>query len=98
MLWRHGDVLIASIDAIPAGAQRHTGSVLAYGEATGHAHCIADPTTAELWEQHGQLFLRVVAAAQLIHEEHQAISLPVGTYRVWQQREYTPAEIKHIKD
>ena len=29
-------------------------------------------------------------SARIIHQEHAPILLPRGTYRVWQQREYTP--------
>jgi len=29
---------------------------------------------------------------------NQPITLPAGVYRVWQQREYTPQEIRYIRD
>lgn len=98
-MWRHGDVLIAAIDAIPEKAEHIPGSTLAYGEITGHSHRIAEPNAAELWEVGGQLFLKVVVPkATLIHEEHGPIELPLGTYRVWMQREYSPTEIRRIVD
>jgi len=39
MLWRQGDVLIESIEAIPPDAELREGPpALAYGEATGHSY------------------------------------------------------------
>src|SRR5262245_31606014 len=98
MLWRHGDVLIATIEAIPDGAQRRTSPVLVYGEATGQAHRVEDAATAEIWDLDGDLYLRVTDVAYLVHEAHQPLTLPAGTYRVWQQREYTPQAIRRIVD
>lgn len=98
MLWRHGDVLIASCPAIPEGARLRGGSVLFYGEATGHAHRLEDPTKVEIWVDRGELFLHVLEATRILHEEHQPIPLPTGTYRIWQQREYTPQAIRRVVD
>jgi hypothetical protein len=91
--------MIAAVKAIPTGAQRRPTPVLVRGEVTGHAHRVADPTSAEVWERHGQMFIAVVAAsATIVHEEHKPITLPQGYYRVWQQREYTPAAIVRVAD
>jgi hypothetical protein len=99
MLYRHGDVLIASVDAIPRAAHAAQGHVLVRGEATGHAHRIDDPRSAQLLRHEGMLYLRVVAdRASLVHEEHATIELPRGEYRVWQQREYSPAAIRTVVD
>jgi hypothetical protein len=98
-MWRHGDVLISSTTSIPTTAKIRPGTVLAYGEITGHSHRVQDPHSAELWEHGGVLFLKVVADnATIIHEEHQPITLPRGLYRVWMQREYTPQAIRRIAD
>ncbi|MGZ3715756.1 MAG: hypothetical protein ACXVA4_10080 [Ktedonobacterales bacterium] len=93
MLWRHGDVLIQSIDDmddVPAGGQRQSEPVLAYGEVTGHRHRVEDANTAELWRVNDTLYLKVIDVARIVHEEHAPIELPPGLYRVWQQREYVP--------
>jgi hypothetical protein len=98
-MWRHGDVFIAAVKGIPRGAVRRAGTLLAEGEATGHSHRIERPETVELYERGGLLYLRVVAeSAQVIHQEHCPITLPRGTYRVWQQREYSPREIRTVRD
>ena len=99
MLWRHGDVLIASTATIPAGAKRRPTRVLVFGEITGHSHRIAEADTATLYEVGDTLYLRVHAAsATVVHEEHHPITLPQGSYRVWTQREYTPREIRRVVD
>lgn len=99
MQWRHGDVLIEAVDSIPQEAQKRPGSILARGEITGHSHRVAVADTAELWEYQGTMYLWVVAdTATVVHEEHDAITLPRGTYRFWQQREYTPREIRRVVD
>ncbi|MEM6282959.1 MAG: hypothetical protein AAF787_12245, partial [Chloroflexota bacterium] len=98
-LYRHGDVIVASVDELPKEAEKREGVTLAYGESTGHSHRIADPTTAETFLYEGLLYLRVIApVAELIHEEHKTITLPQGIYRVWQQREYTPQAIRTVYD
>jgi hypothetical protein len=99
MLWRQGDVLIETITAIPSGAERRDGSpILVTGEATGHAHRIEDADAAEIWELGSMLYLRVLIETRIVHDEHGPISLPVGLYRIWQQREYTPEDIRTLRD
>lgn len=45
------------------------------------------------------MFLEVTGeTAEVVHEEHATIKLPQGTYRVWRQREYSPTEIRIIRD
>lgn len=91
MLWRQGDIFIATAPAIPPGAVRLLHTVLAEGEATGHRHRISDNGSAALFEYRGQTFLNVLAdRAKVIHEEHGTIVLDRGAYRVWRQREYSP--------
>lgn len=91
MLWRQGDIFIVDIARIPEDAVRLPGVVLAEGEITGHHHRIEDPRSASLYFHRGQLLLSVVTPrARLVHDEHGAIELERGTYRVWRQREYEP--------
>lgn len=98
-MWRHGDVMIAQVEEVPRGARRLPNAVLAYGEVTGHSHRVEDPKTVEMWHSNGEMFMTVMAEhAAIIHQEHQRIQLPRGTYRVWQQREYTPRAIVRVSD
>lgn len=98
-MWRHGDVLIAPCKEIPANKRQLNTNVLVRGEITGHSHRIQEQGACEVWESDKVLFLKVLTSeATLIHEEHKPIVLPRGTYKVWQQREYTPQEIRRIID
>jgi hypothetical protein len=98
-LYRHGDVLVLAIGSIPDGATPQPGNVLVRGEMTGHAHRIQDPRSAQLFRLGGTLYMRVLSdTAALVHEEHAAITLDRGDYRVWQQREYSPAAIRTVVD
>lgn len=98
-MWRHGDVLVATVDSIPENARLLHHTTLAHGELTGHSHRVKESGAAELYSLAGQLFLKVLAdRATLVHEEHAPIALSSGTYRVWMQREYSPEAIRRIID
>ena len=75
-MWRHGDVFIDAIDAIPGDAIRRPGWVLDEGEATGHSHRMDRSETADRLERGGTLYLRVLAeAATVIDRQHRPITL-----------------------
>jgi len=98
-MYRHGDVIIVPVSSIPADATRRPSAVLARGEATGHSHRIADVTDVEVFDYDGVGFMRVGReTATLIHDEHHPIELPRGNYQFWQQREYSPKEIRRVVD
>lgn len=98
MLYRHGDVLVQSVETLPASAQPRPGNALAYGEVTGHSHRIREVQQAQLYATGDALYLALSAPSTLIHEEHATIPLPAGFYRVWMQREYTPKGIVRVID
>jgi replicative DNA helicase len=82
-------------------AKKRTSNVLLEGEATGHAHKF-DQGEAEIldipqprWNrredgvpQIANTFVRVKKEARLNHDEHGAIIIPVGFYRMTRQREF----------
>mgnify|MGYP000942105013 CR=1 FL=1 len=100
-MYRQGDVLLIPVDEIPHGCEqvkRDNGRIiLAYGEVTGHAHAIKN-RIAKYYKSDGNNYLELPKAATLNHEEHDTIHLPAGIYRVIQQREYTPEEIRNVAD
>lgn len=97
--YRHGDVLLATVAALPAGAVPRPDLVLAHGEVTGHAHRVREAGAARLFTHGAVTYLHVTGPkATLVHEEHRPIELPTGVYRVWQQREYTPTAIRTVLD
>jgi hypothetical protein len=96
-MWRQGDVFIAPISSIPSAARRQSHGVLVEGEATGHS--VEDLDTAEVFQGHDVLYIRVRAeSARIVHQEHGPIALPRGSYRVWKQREFAPAAIRWVAD
>jgi len=99
MQFRHGDVMIARVKSLPAEKRKSKGLILAHGEITGHCHQIKEKKNAVLYETPTDLFLEVVAdEATIVHEEHAPITISKGCYRVWRQREYSPEEIRVIRD
>jgi len=100
--FRQGDVMLVRARAISKGATqvpRERGRiVLAYGEATGHAHAVLDEDVM-LLERGDVRFLKVgTAGATLQHEEHAPVTIAPGSYRVVRQREYSPQEIHNVAD
>jgi len=97
---RQGDLFIAPTNAIPSGAEPKRHLILAEGEITGHSHRVdGGPALAELFQAEDGIYLDVRAASvRVLHEEHEPVTLPSGKYRVWRQREYTPAEIRTVRD
>lgn len=103
---RQGDVLLIQVDEIPSDAtacEIYGDVILAYGEVTGHAHRLAPEKVRPfakggVWEPSAERFIQALEGAQLLHEEHSTIALPAGKYRVIQQREYSPSEIRAVAD
>lgn len=93
-MWRQGDVLIQQVAGLPVGTKRLNRRELSRGDSSGHSHKIKDPRAARLHESSAPespgLYLEVIdSEADIVHPEHGAITLPLGTYRVWLQREFT---------
>jgi hypothetical protein len=102
--YRQGDVLLVEVARGPSDSRsvpREQGRlVLAHGEVTGHAHVVTDDA-AELVtrEQADELYLLIHGGEVVLeHEEHDAIALPPGSYRVVRQREYTPESVRFVAD
>ena len=93
---RQGDVILLPVEQTEGQKQPHL--TLAEGEVTGHSHRISEGQ-AELYEQNGTLYLRVLSeTATLTHEEHKAIQLPQGSWMVRIQREYEPQGWRYVAD
>lgn len=105
-LIRQGDVLVVPVhpDSIPSDGidvDRENGRlILAHGEATGHAHAIAEEhaglvTAAEA----NELYLLVHGApVDLVHDEHDTLTIAPGAYKVVRQREYAPEGLRNVSD
>lgn len=103
-MFRQGDVLLIATDQTPEGPEiprdRRRRIVLAYGEATGHAHAIADRGAVLRGVDLERRFLEVLAdgGVTLSHEEHDPIRVPRGTYRVVRQREWASEGVRWVAD
>jgi hypothetical protein len=105
-MYRQGDVLMVPIQEseLPEGlvhAPRDGGRmVLARGEATGHAHVATGEglTLLCLPDDLETMFLHVRGYGRVSHEEHAAIPLSPGYYRIVRQREYEPGAIRYVAD
>ncbi|GAA4955541.1 hypothetical protein ACPA54_01415 [Uniformispora flossi] len=108
-MYRQGDILLLPVDdtAVPAGvtglpAKPRDGRgriVLALGEVTGHAHAVVGAGTLFLDPEPTTIgHLKLDAPTRLVHEEHAAISLPKGWYKVVRQREYVPGAVRIVAD
>ncbi|MFG1854907.1 hypothetical protein [Actinomadura geliboluensis] len=108
-MYRQGDILILPVseeavprsvrDLPPTPRDGRGRMVLALGEATGHAHALTAPgsllrTPDPLAPDH----LHLPSGGRLVHEEHAAITLPKGWYRVVRQREYVPGAVRVVAD
>ena len=98
--FRQGDVFLIEVESGMTAAsedgkalevdEKRGKYVLAFGEVTGHAHVVdVKEGGAEMFSHKDQRFLRMVEEGQLVHEEHGAITVPPGDYKVVQQIEYT---------
>ncbi len=101
--YRQGDVLLVRTQhqELPGATRvpRDQGRIiLALGEATGHAHAIAAADAELLEVTDGERYLQVDGPAALTHEEHGAIDLEPGLYRVIRQREYGPGVPEYVRD
>lgn len=98
-MYRQGDILLVeyAIENVDSFQQlKH--KVVAEGELTGHKHEFK--SGAVLLEDSGKnMFVRVTAKqAALVHNEHDTIQIPEGTYRVVRQREYDVEAIRYVSD
>jgi hypothetical protein len=105
-MFRQGDVLlIPTSDRIPQDAkpeQPESGRmILMHGEATGHAHAVLERDATIRSRGTGmtmERWLDVHKATSVVHEEHAAIPLQPGVYRILRQREYSPEAIRNVAD
>ena len=105
-MFRQGDILFIEMDTEEALAvigsnspvERENGHIiLAYGEVTGHHHAVAE-VQANLFEVDSSRILISPVPMKVVHEEHAAVALPGGAFRVVQQVEYTPGAVRRVTD
>ena len=85
MYYQQGDILIKRKE-IPARAKKIEHLVIAEGEATGHRHEVFG--LAKLMQLDEKVFLDVFGEAEVRHQEHESIPLPIGEYEIEIVRKY----------
>ena len=94
MLIQQGDVLFMSITDLPANCKSRNNPILVKGETTGHHHAIATDTLLESLEdilyedKHGDLYIKNEKPITITHQEHRAIDVPPGIWKVERVKEY----------
>jgi hypothetical protein len=84
---QQGDVLIFGGAVIPKSAKRLGARTLREGEHTGHAH-VAVADDVALFIQDGVLYMSAPSGTEIVHEEHNPVSVPPGNYRIGVVREF----------
>jgi hypothetical protein len=104
MIVRQGDVLVARCDKIPATAkpvdQEDGRLIVARGEATGHHHSFPHRPEIALFRDGttGPFYVRAAATVALEHQEHTALEIPAGIYRVTIQRTFSAGTVRRVED
>lgn len=86
--FRHGDVIIAAVDTIPAEAVKQNDLTLAEGEQTGHHHSIVEGLGERLIFD-DKMYLRIQSdIAKIDHPEHGLKTLTKGDYEIKIRQEW----------
>ena len=101
-IYRQGDVLFKQVKKVPEGGKVRVSGHILEGEVTGHIHQVAEANLedCELMEVGDGLFLNVSSEGgiSIVHPDHNPIQLPSGRYEIVRQREYSPEEIRNVRD
>jgi len=101
--YRQGDILFIKHQDKPSGEavsrDNRNRLVVAEGEATGHAHAI-HTETATLYRDEvlNRAWVVVDDTADVVHEEHDTITLDSGIWMVVYQRQYVRGEVRRVLD
>jgi hypothetical protein len=93
---RQGDILFERDDLpwqkrSPEDAEIQEDGVVARGEVTGHMHRISDAKRAVLMVSAAMVYIKSMSDdADVIHDEHNPIILPIGNWNIVRQQQYTP--------
>jgi hypothetical protein len=90
---RQGDIWIEQIAKLPKKLKLRKTKIILYGEATNHSHRLVD---GSVFDGKDGIFLKVLRATQIIHDEHKPIDLPKGFYSVKRQVEYLAKDMVRL--
>ncbi len=94
---RQGDVILEKVDSIKGKAINKSSTVLAWGEVTGHKHLLSGQIIESVHKD--ERFLDLKTDCELVHEEHETLTVPSGLYKVLLQREVDLlGEVRQVMD
>ena len=96
---QQGDVILKQISKIPERAKKVSGNVLAEGEHTGHFHALCQKKVGFARQEKvrglsffkddkGNSFVKLTEPLELLHQEHNPISVSPGVYEIGIVKEY----------
>lgn len=100
---QHGDLLFVAVESIPKSAKKvkklEKGYVLERGEGI-HTHILEDIEGVEVFEDRGEIYVRVSKKAQINHEEHGIQILKPGIHKKRVERvfDYETMEARKVID
>lgn len=83
---RNGDVILEKVSETKGKSKKVKSIILAEGEVTGHFHQISSQQMLESIHE-GNKYLDIKQEATLTHQEHDTLTIPIGKYKVYIQRE-----------
>lgn len=101
--FRQGDILFIKQAEKPSGdvvdRDNRNRVVVAEGEATGHAHAIHEDTVTMYRDEIlNRAWVVVEDQADVVHEEHDTITLDSGVWVVVYQRQYMRGQVRRVLD
>ena len=88
---QQGDCRFVEVDLIPKTARlrqkKGQWNVLAFGESTGHKHLVIDEEVEIYEDADGTLYVKSSRPVDVVHEEHNKVTLKPGIQRMRQVRE-----------
>lgn len=100
---QHGDLLLVNITEIPGTAKKvknlKKGYVLEHGEGV-HTHILEDIEGVEVFEDKGDIYVRVSKPVRINHEEHGIQTLQPGIHKKIIERvyDYETQEARRVID
>jgi hypothetical protein len=100
---QQGDVLFKKVKEVRGKEVKPDarGYVFAEGEHTGNYHAVKDTEAVKVYEENGVKYVRVIKDnATVEHQEHGAVVLPRGKYKIGIVKEFDPFEqdIRRVRD
>lgn len=102
--YQQGDVLFFVVKKVKGKVikpEAERGFVFAEGETTGHYHAVKETEGVKVYEENGTKYCAVEKESAVVeHQEHGAITLPKGTYKISIVKEFDPfeQEIRKVRD